>query len=180
MEAGEVSEFAKEMREAGEASMTRVSLIISILAVLVALVTVLSHRAHTEAVLSQARASDRWAEYQGRRTRQAQLGLAADLLQFQPSSKLAGSSDKLTQYKTAQSRLQTELGEDSEAAKELELEVGIAERRAARFDLGEAMLQISVVLASLTLLTRRWWYVLAALVLGSIGLLAAASAWLVR
>lgn len=180
MEPEEISEFAKEMREAGEASMTRVSLIISVLAVLVALVTVLSHREHTEAVLSQARASDRWAEYQGRRIRQAQLGIAADALTLQPGLNPSLLRDKLDQYRRSQAKSQDELSDDMREAKALEAEVAIAEKKASRFDLGEALLQISVVLASITLLTRRWWYVLAAVALGSLGIIAAAAALLVH
>ena len=53
-------------------------------------------------------------------------------------------------------------------------------KEAARFDLGEALLQIGVVLASITLLTRRWFYVLVALALGAGGLIAAASALLIH
>ena len=180
MEPEEISEFAKEMREAGEASMTRVSLIISVLAVLVALVTVLSHREHTEAVLSQARASDRWSEYQGRRIRQAQVGLAADALSLQPGLNAATVSAKLSQYKASQQRSQQQLDEDTREARALEAEVDVAEHKAARFDLGEALLQISVVLASITLLTKRWWYVLAAMGLGSLGILAAVAALFVK
>ena len=175
MEAGEIGEFAKEMREAGEASLTRVSLIISVLAVLVAMVTVLSHREHTEAVLSQARASDRWAEYQGRRIRQSEFGLAADVLALQEASRTPDLQAKLAQYQERQRAIGEELNEDAAEAKALEGEVAVAEHKAARLDLGEALLQIAVVLASITLLTRRWWYVLAAIGLGSIGVLAAAS-----
>jgi hypothetical protein len=58
--------------------------------------------------------------------------------------------------------------------------VAQAEARAARFDLSEALLQIAVVLASITLLTRRQIYVVVAVLLGVAGLLIAASAWLVR
>ena len=175
-----MQEFSKEMQEAGEASLKRVSLIISVLAVLVAMVTVLSHREHTEAVLSQARASDQWGEYQGRRIRQAELGLAADILSFQPGISPAVLGSKLGEYKARQERAQEELADDTREAKKLEAEVRLAEKRAARFDLGEALLQIAVVLASITLLTRRWFYVLLALALGSGGLLATAAAWLVR
>ena len=175
-----MGEFAKEMREAGEASLTRVSLIISVLAVLVAMVTVLSHREHTEAVLAQARASDRWGEYQGRRIRQSQYALAADMLATQVGLPPAVLQAKIASLESRQRKIQEELGEDTTEAKALEAEVGIAERRAARLDLGEALLQISVVLASITLLTRRWWYVLAALALGSIGVAAAAAALLVH
>lgn len=180
MEAGEIAEFSKEMREAGETSLTHVSLIISVLAVLVAMVTVLGHREHTEAVLAQARASDQWNEYQARRIRQTAIGLSADMLQVQPGSNEAAVQALLMGYKKRMVRFQEQLDEDSRQAREREAEVTHAERRAARFDLGEALLQIGVVLASITLLTRRWFYVLLALSLGATGLIAAASALLIH
>ena len=49
-----------------------------------------------------------------------------------------------------------------------------AEHRAGRFDAGEALLQISVVLASITLLTRQRIYWLVALAIGTAGVLFAA------
>ena len=180
MEAGEIAEFTKEMREAGEQSLTHVSLIISVLAVLVAMVTVLGHREHTEAVLSQARASDQWNEYQARRIRQSQVNLTADMLALQPSTDAAAVQAKLREYSQRQAKVQAQLEEDSREAHGFEVEVALAERRAGRFDLGEALLQIGVVLASITLLTRRRLYVLLAMALGLGGLLAAASALLLR
>ncbi len=180
MEAGEITEFTKEMREAGEQSLTHVSLIISVLAVLVAMVTVLGHREHTEAVLSQARASDQWNEYQARRIRQSQVNLTADMLALQPSTDAAAVQAKLREYGQRQAKVQAQLEEDSREAHSLEVEVALAEKRAGRFDLGEALLQIGVVLASITLLTKRRLYVLLAMALGLGGLLAAASALLLR
>lgn len=180
MEPNEIGEFAKEMREAGEQSLTHVSLIISVLAVLVAMVTVLGHREHTEAVLAQARASDQWNQYQARRIRQFQVGLAADALALQPGIDKAAAQPKLQEYKQRDTRLRQQLEEDSREARSLEAEVRIAERRAGRFDLGEALLQIGVVLASITLLTRQWRYAIFALVLGAAGLISAASAWFVH
>lgn len=182
MEPEEIAEFSKEMREAGEQSLTHVSLIISVLAVLVAMVTVMGHREHTEAVLAQARASDRWNEYQARRIRQATVGLAADALAFQTGTGAASPklAAKLEEYKERQAKSQEQLNEDSSEAHKLEAEVTVAERKAARFDLGEALLQIGVVLASVTLLTRLWRYVAVALALGISGLLAALSAFLIR
>ncbi len=180
MEPEEMAEFSHEMREAGEKSLTHVSLIISVLAVLVAMVTVLGHREHTEAVLSQARASDQWNEYQARRIRQAAIGLSADALALQTGTDQTARLAKLNEYKERQAKSQEKLDDDSREARAKEAEVTRAERRAARFDLGEALLQIGVVLASITLLTRRWFYVLVALALGVTGLIAAASALLVR
>ncbi len=180
MEADEIAEFTREMREAGEQSLTHVSLIISVLAVLVAMITVLGHREHTEAVLAQARASDQWNEYQARRIRQSQIDLTADVLALQPSTDTAAVEAKLQQYRQRQTKVQAQLEEDSHEARQLEAEVGLAEKRAGRFDLGEALLQIGVVLASITLLTKRWLYVLLAMALGSGGVLAAASALLLH
>ena len=180
MEPEEISEFSKEMREAGEESLTHVSLIISVLAVLVAMVTVLGHREHTEAVLAQARATDQWNEYQARHIRQAEVGLAADSLALQPNANAPAVQAKLNEYKGRQTKVQSQLDEDSHEAREREGEVTIAERRASRFDLGEALLQIGVVLASITLLTKHRRYVVIALTLGIAGLLAAVSALLVH
>ena len=56
----------------------------------------------------------------------------------------------------------------------------LAEAKAVRFDLGEALLQISVVLSSITLFTRRRSFFIGGLSLGAAGLVIAASAWLVR
>lgn len=179
MEAEEIAEFSKEMREAGEQSLTHVSLIISVLAVLVAMVTVLGHREHTEAVLAQARASDQWNEYQARRIRQAALSLAADALSLQTGVDADKVAAKEAQYKQRQDKFQEQLDEDSREAHGQEAEVQKAERKAERFDLGEALLQIGVVLASVTLLTRQRRYVIVALTLGISGILAALSAFLV-
>lgn len=176
MEPEEIAQFSKEMREAGENSLTHVSLIISVLAVMVAMVTVLGHREHTEAVLAQARASDQWNEYQARRIRQSQVTLSMDALALGPTAGSAGVQQKLNEYGKRQSKVQKQLDEDSHEARGLEAEVAVAERRAGRFDLGEALLQIGVVLASITLLTRRWRYVIVALTLGLGGVIAAASA----
>lgn len=184
MEANEMQEYSERLKEAGEASLTRVSVIISVLAVLVALVTVLSHREHTEAVLSQARASDRWSEYQGRRIRQSEAALLADWLTAVAAPSPQGTAEQTTQFKAQltarQKALQEQLDDDSREAKSLEQEVTRAERRAARFDMGEALLQIAVILASVTLLTKRGIYVLAAAFLGLAGIAAGAAAFLIH
>src|SRR2546430_17663280 len=46
-----------------------VSITISIMAVLVAGVTLLGHRAHTEELLRQSQAADKWAQYQAKSVR---------------------------------------------------------------------------------------------------------------
>ncbi len=182
MEATEMQEFSKQMKEAGEGgeSLTRISLAVSILAVLVAMVTVLGHRTHTEAVLAQSRAGDQWNLYQAKRIRSDQVAVAMDLLALQPSSNAQGVEKKLEEYRAHQEKWKEDLTEEQNKAHDFEAEVGKAEAKASRYDLGEALLQIGVVLCSITLFTRRRLYFFVGLGLGAAGLLFAGSALLLR
>jgi hypothetical protein len=182
MEANEVQEFANQMKESGEGdeSLKTISLGISILAVLVAMVTVLGHRSHTEAVLMQSRAGDQWNLYQAKKIRMDNLSVNVDLLALQPSNNPAAVAAKTTEYKAHIDKWKAELAEEQERARDYEKEVTLAEAHAARYDLGEALLQIAVVLCSVTLFTRRRAYFLLGLTLGVAGIIVAASGLLVR
>jgi hypothetical protein len=182
MEANEVQEFAKQMKESGETgeeSLKIISLGISILAVLVAMVTVLGHRSHTEAVLMQSRAGDTWAEYQAKKIRMDNLSVDVDLLALQPSNDTAAVAAKTEEYQAHIDKWKEELAEEQKQAHEFEREVTHAEAQAARYDLGEALLQIAVVLCSITLFTRKRAYFLLGLSLGAAGIVVALSALLV-
>lgn len=181
MEADEVHEFAKQMKESGEGgeSLKSISLGISILAVLVAMVTVLGHRSHTEAVLMQSRAGDQWNEYQAKKIRMDNLSVDVDLLALQPSNDAAAVAAKTKEYQAHIEKWKTDLDEEQVRAHEFEREVKRAEAKAARFDLGEALLQIAVVLCSITLFTRKRAYFLLGLSLGAAGIAVAFSALLI-
>jgi hypothetical protein len=181
MEADEVQEFANQMKESGEGSgesLKNISLAISILAVLVAMVTVLGHRSHTEAVLMQSRAGDQWNEYQAKKIRMDNLSVDVDLMALQPSSDPAAVAAKTKEYQAHIDKWKTELAEEQERARDFEKEVRGAEAKAAHYDLGEALLQIAVVLCSITLFTRNRAYFLLGLGLGATGIVVAFSALL--
>jgi hypothetical protein len=180
MEPNEVEELEKEMHEGAESSMKHVSVIISVLAVLVAMVTVMGHRTHTEAVLTQSSANDQWNEYQARKDRIEQDTIAAKALQLQPNVDPAATQAQIDDYQGKVSRWSKEILSDAEKAKDDEADVKVAEARAARFDLAEALLEIAVVMASITLLTKREMFALAAVALGIVGVLIGSSAFLVH
>jgi hypothetical protein len=180
MEATEIQEFSKQMKEGGGESLTSISLAISILAVLVAMVTVLGHRSHTQAVLLQARFGDQWNLYDAKKSREDNLSLDLDMLQLQPKLDTAATEAKLAEYRARLAKWNVELAQAEDKAHELEREVARAESQAGHFDLGEALLQISVVLSSITLFTRRRSYFFGGLLLGIAGVAVAASAWLVH
>jgi hypothetical protein len=180
MEPTEMQEFAKQVKEGGEESLTSISLAISILAVLVAMVTVLGHRSHTEAVLAQSRADDQWNLYEAKKIRQDSLEVTIDQMQLQPTLDAKGTAAKLAEYKAHVSKWNKDLSDTQQEAKSYQRDVEHAEKQAARYDLGEALLQISVVLSSITLFTRRRSWFFTGLALGVAGLVVAASGLLVH
>ncbi len=180
MEATEIQEFSKQMKEGGEESLTKISLAISILAVLVAMVTVLGHRSHTEAVLMQSKAGDQWNLYQAKKIRMDNMQEFVAMLQLQPAVNAQATAAKVKEDEAHIAKWTSDLNEEQSAAKEYEAEVKHAEAQAWHFDLGEALLQISVVLSSITLFTRRRGFFVGGLLLGAAGLLVAALAWTVH
>jgi Domain of unknown function (DUF4337) len=187
MEPSEIQEFSEQLKEANEEakehggeSLTRISLAISILAVLVAMVTVLGHRSHTEAVLMQSRAGDTWNEYQAKKIRMDNLSVSIDLLALQPSNDDGAVAAKTKEYKGHIEKWTKDLEEEMKQAREFEAEVIHAEYQASRYDLGEALLQIAVVLSSITLFTRNRAYFILGLAIGAAGLITAGSALFVH
>ena len=181
MEPTEIREFTEQIEEGRQKrDLFAVSFSISVLAVLVALVTVLGHRTHTEAVLLQARASYQWNFYQAKKIRQTTVGLTSDILSVLSVSDAVAANKKLSEYKVHSQKWDQDLADAQQKAEALEADVEKAEARATRFDIGEALLQIAVVLASVTLLTGRRAYWALGLLFGLCGVLSAASALLLR
>lgn len=153
---------ADELREHAEHGQTMrpVAFTMSVLAVLVAVTTVLGHRAHTEAVLNQNKATDKWNEYQAHKIRANDTALAADILSAVTIANKS-EADKIEEaYAGHQTKWAADLKKMQDEAEALEKAVEQAEARADRFDLGEALLEIGLVITSVTLLTRSraYWY----------------------
>lgn len=180
MEANEASELQEHAEHgAHDSAMRPVAFTMSVLAVLVAVTTVLGHRTHTEAVLDQNRATDQWNEYQAKKIRSYNTSLESDLLKVIEVTDKAAAQKIAQAYADHQAKWNADLKEQQEKAEALEKKVDSAEARAGRFDLGEALLEIGLVVTSVTLLTRSrvYWYL--GLVFALAGVLAGASAFLV-
>jgi Domain of unknown function (DUF4337) len=161
MEANEVQELKEHAEHAASDSGLRpVAFTMSVLAVLVAVMTVLGHRTHTEAVLDQNKATDKWNEYQAHKIRSNNTALISDLLSVVTVTDKDAASKIAKSYADHQTKWTDDLKKSMEEATALETEVRYAEVRADRFDLSEALLEIGLVITSVTLLTRnrRYWY----------------------
>jgi hypothetical protein len=157
-----VAQELQENAEHGsrESTMRPVAFTMSVLAVLVAVTTVLGHRTHTEAVLNQNKATDQWNLYQAKKIRSNNTQLAADLLSVMTVEDKTAAAKIAKQYADHQAKWVDDLKEEQDKAEALETKVEEAEARANRFDLAEALLEIGLVITSVTLLTRSrvYWY----------------------
>jgi hypothetical protein len=179
-ELSELSEHAEAGRE--DPQLRRVSLSMAVIAVLVAAAGLLSHRAHTAAILKQAEASDQWAYMQAKNIRMHTYSLFADLLDLAPpagadAEKRLGKREKYT--KQAE-KYKDDVAEINKEATKLEHERDIHEHRADRYDGGEVLLEVSLVLASLTLLTRKNTYWVISLLLAVAGSVVVCTGFLVN
>jgi hypothetical protein len=148
--------------------------------VLVAAVTLLGHRAHTEELLLQSQATDQWAYYQAKNIRLHEMQGFADMLNgLAPGDK--ERAEKLQEkYKKEVERYEGDKEDISEKAKELEKERDVVSRRADRFDGGEGLIEVGLVICSMTLLTKRRFYWIAGTLIGAGGVIFALTAFMVH
>jgi hypothetical protein len=176
MEANEVQELQENAEHGShESSLRPVAFTMSVVAVLVAVTTVLGHRTHTEAVLNQNQATDQWNEYQAHKIRSNDTALVSDLLTVVTIAVMDAAQRIAMSFADHQAKWAGELKEDQDKAEALQTGVEHAEARANRFDLAEAMLEIGLVITSVTLLThsRVYWYL--GIVFSLLGIASAAS-----
>jgi len=134
---------AHEARSLEDSRLTLpVAVTLSILAVLVAIATLLGHRASTEEIILQTKATDQWALFQAKNIRLHEMQGFADLL---------GTLSPVDKEKTAD-----------------------------RYEAGEVILEIALIICSLTLLTKKRIFWLSGIALGLIGLGTTLSGFLIH
>jgi hypothetical protein len=157
-----------------------VAITISILAVLVAMATLMGHRSSIEVVLLQTQASDQWAFYQAKNIRLHEMQSVADMLGVLALADKEKAEALREKYRKDTERYEKDKEQISEKAKEFESERAVVSRREDRFDAGEVILEIALIICSLTLLTKRkaFWY--SGIAIGVVGFFVGASGFLVH
>jgi len=157
-----------------------VSITISIMAVLVASVALLGHRTHTEELLRQSQASDRWAQYQAKSVRLHETQGFSDVLNIVASLDRERGAALREKYVEEVEHYQRDKEDISKEAKDLEAERDLAGRKADRFDGGEAFLEIGLVICSITLLTKRKLFWIGGMFVGALGVALALTGFLLH
>jgi uncharacterized protein DUF4337 len=155
-----------------------VAVTMSILAVLVAIATLLGHRAATEEIMLQTQATDQWAYYQAKNIRLHEMQIVVDLLGTLAPADKEKARAMQEKYQKEVERYESDKDDISEKAKELEKERELASKREDRFDAGEVILEIALIVCSLTLLTNKKIFWFSGMGIGILGLVVTISGFL--
>ena len=155
----------------------KIGILASIVAVLLAVVTIVSHRAHTDAVLMKSEANDKWSYYQSKRIKFHSLELGEDLLNVL-GNKTPEALKTLEKYAADKKKYAHDSDVAQEAARDQDKEAAHVEARALRFDFGEGLLEIGLVLTSLYFISRSRLFPVLGATSAALGLAIAVSGWL--
>jgi hypothetical protein len=135
----------------------RVGILVGVVGILLSVVTIASHRAHTQAVIHRTESNDQWTYYQAKKIREntSEVALALLTTLSSDSAKTEAPARKLeaarAKYAADAERIQDEARAKDEDTK-------TEERRALRFDIGEGLLELGLVLCSLYFLARKAFF----------------------
>lgn len=152
---------AEELEEIrGKKFTRRVALVTAIFAVILAIASLGGSNATKEMLLAQQQSSDQWAFYQAKVIREhlyksQQMMLDAGLAERGGTMKpdaLKRYESLINKFGEEESRYRTEKKDIEKEAKKLEHERDISRNKDPYFDFAEVLLQISIVMASVSIL----------------------------
>jgi hypothetical protein len=147
----------------------RIGILASVLAVFLAIVTIASHRAHTAGVLVKADENDQWSLYQAKKIKLHNLELGVDIAGM-IGAKDENSLKRVEHYKKEIARYNKESDAVQEEAKGMEEKVKTMEARALRYDVGEGLIEIGLVLSSLYFISKKKYFPLIGVIAGALGI----------
>lgn len=122
----------------------------AIIAALLAVVSVAGQHYNTEQLLSQERASDEWAHSQAKDIRHYVADATKDLL-----AQSHAASEVIGRYKEDSARYKKDQLDIGKQAMKYEEERDVSAEKAHKFHFGEVFLEVSIVMLSLSILTKR-------------------------
>jgi len=164
----------------------RVALVTAVFAVILAIAALGGNHAMKEMLLAQQQSSDQWAFYQAKVIREHQyrgqkLRLEADLLERGPAMKPEARQKLealLKKFDEEEKRYNAEKKDIEKEARRLEHERDIFQARDPYFLLAEALLQIAIVMSSVSILARSRLIFFFSLALAVVGVVLTANGYL--
>ena len=150
----------------------KVGVLAALLAVALAIVTIASHRTHTSAIMHKSTANDQWAYYQATRIKLHGVEMSEQLTSLVGANNLAAAAllsktaDQKAKYEKTSQDIQNEAQKADDAAE-------ADEHRALRYDIGEGLLEIGLVLSSLYFISKKRMFPAMGILAGAAGVLIA-------
>jgi hypothetical protein len=146
-----------------------VGVLAAVLAVFLAIVTIESHRTHTAAIMHKSTANDDWSYYQANSIKLHNVELGEGLLSVLDAK--GDAADKLrARYQDQKKKYSEQKDAQQEKAQKSDEAAKADEHRALRFDFGEGLLEIGLVLTSLYFISKRKMFPVMGVLSGVTGL----------
>src|SRR6185369_12523606 len=147
----------------------RVGILAALLAVALAVVTIASHRTHTSAIIHKSDSNDEWSHYQSIRLKFHNIELGENLIAILDPKTAA--AEKMAVDYAGQKKKYEEDGKKSQEKAEKAQEMAEAdEHRGLRYDLGEGLLEIGLVLSSLYFISKKMMFPVLGTIAGVTGI----------
>ena len=145
----------------------------AVLAVFAAFGSLLSGHAASEAILAQSKATDQWAFFQAKSTKEQIFDVGSQMVDAltEGTAQAERTRPALERLRGEAQRYEREKEEIKHEAEKWEEESGHAYRKHTRFALGISLFQVGIVLASVSLLVRSRWLHASSLATGVVGAL---------
>jgi Domain of unknown function (DUF4337) len=134
-----------------------VGILVGVVGILLSVVTIASHRAHTDTVIHRTESNDAWSYYQAKKIREYTSEVAVTLLHTLGADP-AKSEAPIQKLEAARAKYAADAEKIQQDAKAKDKESEVEEVRALRFDIGEGLLELGLVLCSLYFLARKSFF----------------------
>ena len=152
-----MTEIEVKPEHAADPGTRRVGILVGVVGILLSVATIASHRAHTNAVIHKTEANDQWSYYQAKKIREDTAVVALTTIRA-----LAPDSDRIGAVVRKLEAARDHYGGDAlkimKEAQARDAQAQLEERRALRFDIGEGLLELGLVLCSLYFLARKSFF----------------------
>jgi hypothetical protein len=172
-----MTEIEVKPEHAADPTTRRVGILVGVVGIFLSVVTIASHRSHTQAVIHRTESNDQWAYYQAKKIRESSNDVALTLLGSLAAdpAKAAPAAHKL---EAARDKYADEAKEIMKEAQAKDALCDIEEHRALRFDIGEGLLELGLVLSSLYFLARKAFFPVLGITAAAAGIGFGLSGWL--
>ena len=154
-----------------------VGILVGVVGIFLSVVTIASHRAHTQAVITRTESNDDWAFYQAKKIRAGTSDAASTVIAALAPDP-AKAAEAIHRLEAARDK---EIGDTEQLrskAEASEKQTDLEEVRALKFDIGEGLLELGLVLCSLFFLARNSFFPIFGVLSAGAGIVMGVWGWL--